>query len=462
MGAQKGVPGIEVHVAEDRMLAEIRIDPGARPAGATGGEILAALTSAGVKFGVDEKAVERAADPATLGQRVAVAWGTPLQDPQDARVEYLFKTGDRPRLAEDDRGRVDYREMGLIENVKAGAVLARLHPAAPGRAGVDVFGRRTEPRAPRKADLEAGVNVMLSPARTEALAKVDGMVLLDPSGRIRVESVYHVSGDVGPETGNIEFVGPVIVRGSIRDGFVVKASGDVSVGDAVEGATVESGGSIRVSGGVVGRGKALLAARGSVDVRFAEDARIIAMGDVLAREALLRCHVVSGGSVRVEGGRGAVVGGSLSAEKGVAVTVLGGEGEVRTLVEAGIVAARRLRFDALEAEFAAARRRISEIGRETGTLEEARSKGHLPPDRLSRLDALIAERDGLRKRTAEIALEARATAAEAVAADPADVRASGEAHPGVTLAAAGQSVSLRNKTGSVRLRAVGGRLEKAT
>ena len=53
--------------------------------------------------------------------------------------------------------------------------------------------------------------------------------------------VLEISGDVGPATGNINFVGSM-VKGNVKSGFVITADGDVEVYGIVEAAKVEAGG----------------------------------------------------------------------------------------------------------------------------------------------------------------------------------------------------------------------------
>ena len=47
--------------------------------------------------------------------------------------------------------------------------------------------------------------------------------------------VYVVPGDVDFSTGNIDFIGSVKVMGSVRNGFSVKAEGNVEIMGRLEG-----------------------------------------------------------------------------------------------------------------------------------------------------------------------------------------------------------------------------------
>ena len=80
--------------------------------------------------------------------------------------------------------------------------------------------------------------------------------------KISVLNVYHVPGNVGYATGNIDFAGSVVIRGDIENGFVVKAEGDVTVGGNVEGGSIYADGNITIRGGSPVRTRRLSNAKG--------------------------------------------------------------------------------------------------------------------------------------------------------------------------------------------------------
>ena len=58
---------------------------------------------------------------------------------------------------------------------------------------------------------------------------------------------------VNIKSGNVTFLGTVIVNGNVEDGYNVKASGNIEVNGAVGASRLESDGDIIVSQGIVGR-----------------------------------------------------------------------------------------------------------------------------------------------------------------------------------------------------------------
>jgi uncharacterized protein (DUF342 family) len=94
-----------------------------------------------------------------------------------------------------------------------------------------------------------------------------------------------------------------------------------------------------VKGGILGRDKGLVTAAGGVCCHFAENATVVAGGDVVADAELTHSRVTSGGRIvvgpSVGRGRGAIIAGRVVGARGVTARVLGTAAGVVTEVEAG-------------------------------------------------------------------------------------------------------------------------------
>jgi uncharacterized protein (DUF342 family) len=136
-------------------------------------------------------------------------------------------------------------------------------------------------------------------------------------------------------TGNVNFPGIVHVTGSIRSGFTVVAEGVLEVGEGVEGALLSSGGTITVVEGIKGEGKAILRARKDIESAFAEQAVLLAIGDVHLRGACVRCQIKCNGRLLLDSEKGSLVGGEVRASRGVVVQNIGSPGGTHTIVSFG-------------------------------------------------------------------------------------------------------------------------------
>ena len=144
----------------------------------------------------------------------------------DARIEYKFET-DRTnlKLKETANGQVDFKELNLIQNVVAGQPLAVKILAQRGKGGKTITGRYLEARNGKDIPIPLGQNTVLDKDGRTVLAEKSGHVML-MADKITVEEVYEVPG-VNIKTGNITYMGTVVCRGNVDDGFNIKASGNI-------------------------------------------------------------------------------------------------------------------------------------------------------------------------------------------------------------------------------------------
>jgi uncharacterized protein (DUF342 family) len=113
---------------------------------------------------------------------------------------------------------------------------------------VDVLGQPIFPKPGKDMPMPLGKNVYADGNRIRAA--IAGQLQL-VNNKLHVSPVIEIKGDVDLSTGNVEFVGNVVVRGSVQSGFTVKADGNVEIFGSVSGGTVE-GANIVIRMGIQG------------------------------------------------------------------------------------------------------------------------------------------------------------------------------------------------------------------
>lgn len=296
-------------------------------------EIMGDLKYNGIIFGILKEAVEAQCANPVYFDEVELARGIDCVPGQDAYVEYLFNTDlkARPTLKED--GTVDFFNLNIINHVNAGDKLAILHPEQPGKLGKDVKGARVKPWEVKRKRLKFGKNISLSDDGLEIFSDVDGHVSL-VGGQVFVSNVLEVE-NVDTSTGNIEYEGNVQVNGNVFTNFSIHANGNVEVRGVVEGAEIVAGGNITIARGMNGMSKGKLKAGGNIIAQFIENASVEAAGYVESGD-LIHSDVLAGTEVRVNGRRGLLSGGKVSATTLVETKMLGSEMGTETTVEIGI------------------------------------------------------------------------------------------------------------------------------
>ncbi|MCR4651373.1 MAG: FapA family protein [Lachnospiraceae bacterium] len=313
-------------------------------------EILNDLNYKGVKFGIDEDAINGFLRNREYFKEYVFAKGKEPVQGSDAYIDYHFNTDlkARPTLKED--GSVDFFNLNIINHVEEGECLATLHREQPGISGCDVLGGRIKPRDVRRMVLKFGRNIDISEDMNEIFATCSGHVNLF-DGRVFVSNVMEVE-DVNTSTGNIEYDGNVQVNGNVATNFSIKAKGNVEVRGVVEGAEIEAGGNITIARGMNGMSRGRLKAGGNIIAQFIENSFVDA-GGYVESGSIMHSEVLAGTEIHVNGKRGFISGGKVSATTLVEAKILGSDMGTETLVEIGISPAVKRRHKELEGLIAA-------------------------------------------------------------------------------------------------------------
>lgn len=299
-------------------------------------DVVYELKKEDIAYGIKEDDIRKALDSEAYNEPVLVAAGDPPLKGSDAKIIYHVRIDKNISLKEDSQGRVDFRDLNLIENVVVGQLLAEKIPAERGKYGRDLFNQPLEAKDGVDVPLVPGKGTILSEDKTKLTAEVNGQVVF-LEGKINVETVYRVNGDVNMKTGNITFLGSIVVTGNIEDNFQLKASGNVEVYGTVQKAVIEADGDIIIRQGVTGRDEArIISSNGNIIARFIQDAIIITDKDVIVQEVIMNSQVNAGGKIVCNGKKAYIVGGLLRAGRLIHAKNIGSKSYTHTELVVGL------------------------------------------------------------------------------------------------------------------------------
>jgi uncharacterized protein (DUF342 family) len=189
----------------------------------------------------------------TTAKDIEIAVGRFPEIGQDAEIEFCFQ-------ACTDLSRMN--EYLSARRVHAGDVLCRLIPATTGaKQGVNVVGEILKPGKGMDIELEAGSGVILSSDGVDAIADIDGIVVITRVIRnittpytikeipkkvtLTVNPVMKIEGD---QVLDIETNKTVEVIGSLRMGSKIVTSCEIHITGDVESGTLLAGACIAVNG----------------------------------------------------------------------------------------------------------------------------------------------------------------------------------------------------------------------
>jgi uncharacterized protein (DUF342 family) len=305
----------------------------------TASDVEKELKKQGICFGILEKNIQEAVDSANQTHLrkagILVAQGKPPIPGERGKIEYQFtEKPDENGIHILPDGRVDYRKTKVITTAEQDQLLAKIIAPRIGTPGKNILGETIPAPDGKPVRLATGRGVRTSENGKEYFAVIQGCIISNGSV-LDVVPVFAVNGDVDFSTGNIKFNGTVLVNGTVRDGFEVKAEGDIIVTAIVESARLEAGRDIVIKGGAQGKGKGLISAGRDIRIGYAQNARLEAQGDIYIANYAINSYIFTSKNIIMNEQKGAIIGGEVFALKGIEVLLLGSENGSKTFVDAG-------------------------------------------------------------------------------------------------------------------------------
>lgn len=294
----------------------------------------------------------------------------------------------------DATGTTDWFRLGYVQNVARDQLLAEI-VAAESVADPDTRFILAE------AVLPAGPETRIDPENpARLLATCDGYVLYE-NGLISVHDTLNVRTHVDFHTGNVFFVGILVLHKDLRAGFAIHGR-SVVIRGMVEGGTVKADESLVVCGGVKGgvSNSCRASANKIVRVGFCEKAELRSRGTILVDRFVMHSSLYAVGAIIVEG---KVIGGLMQARRNAFVRgSLGNSAGISTKIFLGYDPFIIHQFERCNA-------RLDALNEKLVHFESV--AGHLPPEtneltrklaRTRRIHTrLMTLRDSLRARLAE-------------------------------------------------------------
>ncbi|MEL3905647.1 MAG: FapA family protein [Treponema sp.] len=363
---------MSVEISDDEMKAYLFVSP-PMPGGAdvSVDMIITFLSNNRVISGINEKRVKQFQDSPVYKENYLIAEGSPPQKGEDAKILYNFETDNtQVRLKETKTGQINFKELNLIQNVVEGQPLAQKIPAQEGKSGRTVTGKYLPAVQGKDISLPLGKNTRLAEDNLTVVAETNGQVLL-VKNKINVEPIMTIEGNVSVKTGNIMFLGTVFVKGSVDDGFSIKASGNIEVKGAVGKASLDAEGDIVVSQGIIGKEGGYVRAGKSIWSKFIQNIELVEAGDmIIVSDGILNSKVIANHKVICRGKRADIIGSQVTASEGVYARNLGSPAAGSdTVVSVGFDPRSKERLVVLEKKLIAAEKSLMTLKLDLQSLE---------------------------------------------------------------------------------------------
>ncbi|OBZ16904.1 DUF342 domain-containing protein [Bacillus sp. FJAT-26390] len=377
---------LSIQISADKLSAFLTFSRITDEFGCSGDDLERFVRSKGVVFGVRAEVLKQiGTNPlAYYKDQTLIAQGVSPVPGKDGFIRLVYdmeKRNSAPAELED--GKVDFKEVVQLKNVKRGQLIAERFDPQPGPSGQTVTGEEIPSKLGKHVRFKVGKNVVLNDEQTAMYSAIDGLISLTEKEKINVFPVYEVNGDVDYSVGNIDFVGTVVIRGNVLSGFRVKASGDIRVIGGVEGAEIESDGSVEITGGILGSNKGFVKAGHNVRSSFIQEGNVIAGEEVLVSQSIMHSHVKAGRNVICSGAKGLIVGGIVQAGDLVSARTVGNSMSTATTIEVGVKPEYRTELLELRGRLKQNMESLDKSEKALTILDQLAATGNLSPEKMA-------------------------------------------------------------------------------
>ncbi len=394
VGAFKHVPAgdvvIGVEVSKDEMKGSIVVSPPSMSGSEASFDMIrrAILQQGVVEACINDDKIREFVDNPVYNNPYEVAAAIEPVDGHDAYISYNFETDPKKLKAQvDEEGKVDYKKLNNIQNVIADQPLAQKIPAERGKGGKTLFGRYLEAKNGKDIQIQLGANVKLDRDGVTIKAEIDGEVML-VNGKVTVEPVKYLDA-VNVKTGDVKFVGTVVIKGNVQEGYKVEAT-NIEVNGIVDKSRLEATGNIIVRQGIFGKGEGFIKAGKSLWAKFINDTTVEVEENVIVSDSIVNSNVTAMKNIVLRGKKAQIIGGHLMATEEICARKVGSPGGgTETILEVGVDPRAKKRLEELQNMQAKATKEYENCDLDIQTLEQQKKlRKKLPQEKEEKLKTL--------------------------------------------------------------------------
>jgi uncharacterized protein (DUF342 family) len=230
--------------------------------------------------------------------------------------------------------------------------------------------RDATPKA-REPKLKCGKGAARSEDGRQIIAKTSGTPRLASNGKVVVFGVLQVEGDIGIETGNLDYEGYIEASGGVDSGYSVKGKGLRATG--IQDAVIEIEEDLNCLGGIYG---STVKVGGNLKAGHIHNCTIEVLGDLVVKKEIYDSTVETNGRCLI--GEGKLIASTIDAKKGIYAKTIGSDASNPCTLTVGIDRQYQRDMGLYEDELTELKRQKKAIG--TGT-----------PDIGQRLESIAAQ-----------------------------------------------------------------------
>ncbi|MCP3955335.1 MAG: DUF342 domain-containing protein [Desulfobacterales bacterium] len=300
-----------VDISKDKLTARL-VSKSRDREGLVLDDLLDLIEAEGIRHGIVEKTEIRRfyEDDSEDLEPLTIAQGFPPVKGKDQEVIFHFDIEYLRAGTVREDGTIDWKNRGEVPQVNEGDLLAKIIPGVYGKVGMDVFGNEIPVESIAEVGLAPGKGVKKSEDGNSFIAGDKGAPTLSENQTLTVLPVLQIPGDIGVETGHVEFDGHIEVEGSIQSGYLVKGA-SLRAQD-MNGAEVYIDGDVVVTHGIF---QSKIKCQGNVKAVYVHKSDIDARGDLVVGKEIADSKIELYGACQLD--YGTIIASEIAARGGI-------------------------------------------------------------------------------------------------------------------------------------------------
>lgn len=326
--------GFAIHVREDKLSAYLVIRSGAVVSEQDVQEFLDELK---ICNGVQKNIIRGMCRQKIYDYPYLIAFGTPKVDGDGQRVIERYARVHKVNYDIEDN-HLDFRNLNYARNIRRNSIIADINIDYKGKDGLDIYNQVIKARAgkPLSTEIVLGENTGISDDGKHIVSLIDGNLSFnEEKGAFEVHDTITIEGNVDRSIGNIDFIGNLVIKGNVLDGFSIKAGGNLTVEGFIEHSKVVCGGDVEIKQGMIGNNQGSLEAKGNIKCDFFENMVYVKSEKNIVTNMSIASNLYALGGIKLEN-EGLLIGGEAIAYKAIEVVETGTETNTPTSLMVGV------------------------------------------------------------------------------------------------------------------------------
>lgn len=317
-------------VSDDQMAATVQLIEPYNPNTINEQAIRDWLKANKITYGINEDSVKQIANQFDESIfPISIAKGKVPVDGIDGKITFVSEQNDSINI--DDKR--NFRDIKRIPSLEENEKIAVLTPPIDGETGSNIFGKKLVFRKAKSVKVQAGKNVVFKAEDQSFYSEIKGKLSVT-GNKIHVYNTYELNEDLSMKSGNIDFVGSVVIRGNVPTGYRVEAEGDIHIYGLVEASYIKAGGNVTITEGISGLKKGEINAEGDINIGYINQAKVEAGHNINVQNSIMHSECVAKEHIYCHSG--SIIGGSCSAGVTIVANEVGNKMDTKTEISIGI------------------------------------------------------------------------------------------------------------------------------